>query len=59
MRSSGPFTTVTTATGSWFSTDSATSPSSGNDSGVTDSTNMSMMPPQVSPTAKASSSLTP
>src|SRR5690606_9292881 len=36
-----------------------TSPSSGNVSCDTGSTKMSMMPPQVSPTANASSSLTP
>lgn len=37
----------------------ATSPSSGYDAWSTRSTKMSRIPPQVSPTAKADSSLTP
>ena len=52
-------TTVATATGCSFAIASATSPSCGNVSRSTFSTNRSMMPPQVSPTAKASSSETP
>src|SRR5690606_29322818 len=55
----GPEMTVATATGSCFSIDSATWPSSGKVSRETGSTRMSMMPPQVSPTENASSSLTP
>jgi len=39
--------------------DAATSSNSGNVSGPISSTNMSMMPPQVSPTVNASSSETP
>ena len=43
----------------WPDRSSGTSPSSGKDSRDTDSTNTSRIPPQVSPTANASSSLTP
>ena len=55
----GPAITVATATGSPRSTAAAISPSSGNVVPSIGSTKMSMMPPQVSPTANASSSLTP
>jgi hypothetical protein len=52
----GPAMTVATATGSSARTAAATSPSSGNNSWLAGSTKTSMMPPQVRPTAKASSS---
>ncbi len=55
----GPEITVATATGSPRSTAAAISPSSGNRLLSIRSTKMSMIPPQVSPTANASSSLTP
>src|SRR6185437_53537 len=55
----GPEITVATATGSPRSTAAAISPSSGNRALSIRSTKMSMIPPQVSPTANASSSLTP
>ena len=55
----GPAITVATATGSPRSTAAAISPSSGKLARSTRSTKMSMIPPQVSPTANASSSLTP
>ena len=55
----GPAMTVATATGSPRSTAAAISPSSGKLAWSTRSTKMSMIPPQVRPTAKASSSLTP
>ena len=48
-RSGGPETTVATATGCSFAIASATSPSCGNVSRSTFSTNRSMMPPQVRP----------
>src|SRR3954469_17789002 len=51
--------TVQTATGRPASTSAATSPSSGNVRADTFSTKTSRIPPQVSPTAKASSSLMP
>jgi hypothetical protein len=50
---------VTTATGSCAAIAAATSSSCGNVSRSTRSTNSSMMPPQVNPTANASSSLMP
>ena len=50
---------VATATGSPASIEAATSSNCGNVSVSIRSTNSSMVPPQVSPTAKASSSLTP
>ncbi len=56
---SGCSTTVATATGRPASMSSATAPSSGKLWGPTASTKTSRMPPQVSPTATASSSLTP
>ncbi len=52
----GPAMTVATATGSSARTAAANSPSSGKDSWLAGSTKMSMIPPQVRPTAKASSS---
>ena len=52
----GPAMIVATATGSSSRTAAATSPISGYDSWLTGSTKMSMMPPQVRPTEKASSS---
>ncbi|OFA47753.1 hypothetical protein BEN35_19990 [Streptomyces fradiae] len=52
-------TQVTTATGSPARMASAASPSSGNVVRSTRSTKSSTVPPQVSPTAKASSSATP
>ena len=55
----GPDTTVATATGSPRSTAAAMSPSSGNVCLLTGSTKTSRIPPQVRPTANASSSLTP
>ena len=55
----GPSITVATATGSCSRTEATTPRSSGNVVASTGSTKMSMMPPQVSPTANASSSLTP
>jgi hypothetical protein len=55
----GPAATVATATGSCRSIAATTSSNSGNAARSTGSTMMSMIPPQVSPTAKASSSLTP
>ena len=55
----GPEMTVATATGSPRSTAAAISPSSGNVALLTGSTKMSRMPPQVRPTANASSSLKP
>src|SRR5262249_1214604 len=55
----GPAMTVATAPGSSARTAAATSPSSGNDCWLAGSTKISMMPPQVRPTANASSSLTP
>ncbi len=55
----GPPITVATATGSPRSTAAAISPSSGKRVLFTGSTKMSRMPPQVRPTANASSSLTP
>ena len=51
--------TVATATGSSALTAAATSPSSGKVLLLTGSTKMSMMPPQVRPTANASSSEMP
>ena len=51
--------TVATATGCSALTVSTTSPSCGNVSALIFSTKTSMIPPQVSPTANASSSLTP
>ena len=58
-RSAGPATTVATATGDSVRTASATAWSWANVSGLTFSTKMSSIPPQVRPTAKASSSETP
>src|SRR2546423_1093418 len=58
-RVASPVTQVTTATGVPVRIASATAPSSGNADRSTRSTNTSMMPPQVSPTANASSSMTP
>ena len=55
----GPEITVATATGSPRSTASWMSPSSGKVALLTGSTKMSRMPPQVRPTANASSSLKP
>ena len=55
----GPSITVAIATGSPACTAAATSASSANRSLLTGSTKMSMMPPQVRPTEKASSSLIP
>jgi hypothetical protein len=55
----GPSTTVATATGWCARIEATTSGSSGKVATSTGSTKMSMMPPQVSPTANASSSLTP
>src|SRR5215469_13436175 len=55
----GPEITVATATGSPRCTAAAISPSSGNVSLLMGSTKTSRIPPQVSPTANASSSLTP
>ena len=55
----GPSITVATATGVPDRTAAATSPSSGKVSWPTGSTKMSMIPPQVSPTEKAVSSLIP
>ena len=56
---SGASTTVATATGSWAATDAAMSAICGKWARSTGSTRMSITPPQVSPTEKASSSLTP
>src|SRR4051812_33594885 len=57
--SPGPSVTVAIATGSCRSIEATTSPNSGNVARLIGSTRTSRMPPQVSPTAKASSSLTP
>ena len=57
--SPGPEITVATATGSPRSTAAAISPSSGKVCLLIGSTKISRMPPQVRPTANASSSLTP
>jgi hypothetical protein len=54
-----PRISVAIATGRWSSIASITLPSSGNSPVSIGSTSTSMMPPQVSPTAIASSSLTP
>jgi hypothetical protein len=51
--------TVTTATGSPPRIEAITSPNSANPCGSTRSTSTSMTPPQVRPTAPASSSLMP
>jgi hypothetical protein len=55
----GPEITVATATGSPLPTAAAILPNSGKLVLSTRSTKTSMIPPQVSPTANASSSLTP
>lgn len=55
----GPATTVATATARPAAMSSRTAGSSGKVAGETGSTKTSMVPPQVRPTAKASSSLIP
>ena len=58
-RGAGPSVTVATVTGRPAATDSATSPKAGSASAVTGRTSRVISPPQVSPTANASSSLYP
>ena len=55
----GPEMTVATATGTSSRMAAATSPSPGKRSLLTGSTKSSMIPPQVSPTSNAASSLMP
>jgi hypothetical protein len=55
----GPEMIVALATGRWPATASLIASSSASRPAGTGSTRTSMIPPQVSPTAKASSSLTP